>query len=84
MYKNGESHLLNFYQNSISRRFYHPLFATPHSVRPFNISEMSEQTYHTTRDNLRKPESRVAQQHGGKTPADSDVSKMKVAIAHGN
>jgi hypothetical protein len=43
---------------------------------------MSDQTYHTTRQDLRKEESRVSQQHGGKIPADSDVSNMKVRIHH--
>ncbi|KAJ5975669.1 hypothetical protein N7481_009376 [Penicillium waksmanii] len=41
---------------------------------------MSDQTYHTTRQDLRKEESRVSQQHGGKIPADSDVSNMKSII----
>lgn len=40
---------------------------------------MSEQTYHTTRQDLRKEESRTAHQSGGKTPADSDVSILKVS-----
>ncbi|KAJ5082401.1 hypothetical protein N7532_011444 [Penicillium argentinense] len=41
---------------------------------------MSEQTYHTTRQDLRKEEARLAQQHGGRVPADSDVSQMKSII----
>ena len=40
---------------------------------------MTENTYHVTRQDLRKTESRVAQQHGGKVPANSDVSAMKVS-----
>lgn len=40
---------------------------------------MSEQTYHTTRQDLRKAESRAAHQHGGENPADSDVSNLKVS-----
>lgn len=43
---------------------------------------MSEQTYHTTRQDLRKPESRVAAQHGGKTPSESYLSQMKVSQFH--
>lgn len=39
---------------------------------------MSEATYHTTRDDLRKAESRASNQHGGANPADSDVSALKV------
>ncbi|OGE56506.1 hypothetical protein PENARI_c003G07449 [Penicillium arizonense] len=41
---------------------------------------MSEATFHTTRQDLRKPESKVSRSHHGKTPADSDVSKMKSII----
>ncbi|KAJ5682540.1 hypothetical protein N7462_005705 [Penicillium macrosclerotiorum] len=41
---------------------------------------MSEQTFHATRQDLRKAESRAAQQHGGSNPADSDVSIMKSII----
>jgi len=41
---------------------------------------MSDATYHTTRQDLRKEETRTAQQHGGKIPADSDVSQMKVSF----
>ncbi|KAJ5883112.1 uncharacterized protein N7473_009998 [Penicillium subrubescens] len=41
---------------------------------------MSEQTFRTTRQDLRKDESRIAQQHGGKTPSDSNVSQMKSMI----
>lgn len=39
---------------------------------------MSDATFHTTRQDLRKEESKVAQQHGGVVPSDSDVSQMKV------
>ncbi|KAJ5167081.1 uncharacterized protein N7482_005862 [Penicillium canariense] len=41
---------------------------------------MTDQTFHKTRQDLRKPESRLARQHDGKVPADSDVSKMKSII----
>jgi hypothetical protein len=43
---------------------------------------MSEQTFHTTRQDLRKAESRIAQQHGGNTPSDSNLSQMKVSPSH--
>lgn len=42
---------------------------------------MSSSTFHTTRQDIRKDESRVAHQHDGKTPADSDVSQMKVRFS---
>ncbi|KAJ5091486.1 hypothetical protein NUU61_006356 [Penicillium alfredii] len=41
---------------------------------------MSEQTYHATRQDLRKAESRVANLHGGQNPADSNLSHMKSII----
>ena len=41
---------------------------------------MSDATFHTTRQDLRKEESKVAQQHGGVVPSDSDVSQMKVNV----
>ncbi|GLI71973.1 hypothetical protein PoHVEF18_000140 [Penicillium ochrochloron] len=41
---------------------------------------MSEQTFHTTRQDLRKDEARIAQQHGGKNPSDSKVSQMKSLV----
>ncbi|KAJ6109176.1 hypothetical protein N7486_001410 [Penicillium sp. IBT 16267x] len=41
---------------------------------------MSEATFHTTREQLRKPESKVSRSHGGKTPRDSDVSMMKSVV----
>ncbi|KAJ5618881.1 hypothetical protein N7510_002865 [Penicillium lagena] len=41
---------------------------------------MSEQTYHVTREDLRKPESRIADHHHGKPPSNSDVSAMKSLI----
>jgi hypothetical protein len=40
---------------------------------------MSDATYHTTGQDIRKAESKLAQSHGGKPPADSDVSQMKVS-----
>lgn len=40
---------------------------------------MSEATYHTTRQDLRKDEARVAGQNRGNPPANSDVSQMKVS-----
>ncbi|KAJ5204629.1 uncharacterized protein N7498_005508 [Penicillium cinerascens] len=44
---------------------------------------MSAPNIHTTRQDLAKEESRVAHQHGGKVPADSDVSQMKSIIDQG-
>ncbi|KAJ5561693.1 hypothetical protein N7535_003844 [Penicillium sp. DV-2018c] len=41
---------------------------------------MSESTFHTTTQDIRKAESKVAQSHGGNPPANSDVSKMKSII----
>ncbi|KAJ5291241.1 hypothetical protein N7478_000492 [Penicillium angulare] len=41
---------------------------------------MSDATFHTTRQDLRKEESKVAQKHGGVVPSDSDVSQMKSVI----
>ncbi|KAJ5937763.1 hypothetical protein N7454_004105 [Penicillium verhagenii] len=41
---------------------------------------MSDATFHTTRQDLRKEESKISQKHGGNVPADSDVSKMKSII----
>ncbi|KAJ5359537.1 uncharacterized protein N7496_011950 [Penicillium cataractarum] len=38
---------------------------------------MSDQNFHTTRQDLRKAESRIAQ-HGGNNPSDSKLSQMKV------
>jgi hypothetical protein len=40
---------------------------------------MSDATFHTTKQDIRKDESKIAQSHGGKTPANSDVSQMKVS-----
>ncbi|KAI9931912.1 hypothetical protein ASPWEDRAFT_493029 [Aspergillus wentii DTO 134E9] len=41
---------------------------------------MSDQTFHTTAQDLRKPESHIAKVQGGKTPKDSDVSMLKSVI----
>jgi cytoskeletal protein RodZ len=41
---------------------------------------MSDSTFHTTTQDTRKAESKVAQSHHGNPPADSDVSKMKSVI----
>jgi hypothetical protein len=40
---------------------------------------MADQTFHTTTQDIRKPESKVSQAHGGNIPKDSDVSAMKVS-----
>ena len=39
---------------------------------------MSESTFHTTREDLRKAESQLAQKNDGNVPADSEVSQIKV------
>ncbi|KAJ5852390.1 uncharacterized protein N7529_011775 [Penicillium soppii] len=41
---------------------------------------MSDSTFHTTAQDIRKAESKVSQTHGGNPPANSDVSKMKSVI----
>ncbi|CAG7916546.1 unnamed protein product [Penicillium olsonii] len=41
---------------------------------------MSDSTFHTTAQDVRKAESKVAQSHGGNPPANSDVSQMKSVI----
>ncbi|KAJ5627734.1 hypothetical protein N7490_009962 [Penicillium lividum] len=41
---------------------------------------MSDATFHTTKEQLRKEESKVSRSHGGVVPADSDVSIMKSII----
>lgn len=40
---------------------------------------MSDQTFHTTTQDIRKPESKVSQAHQGNVPKNSDVSAMKVS-----
>lgn len=37
-----------------------------------------EATYHVTKEDLRKAESRESKKHGGQIPTDSNVSAMKV------
>ncbi|EED21498.1 conserved hypothetical protein [Talaromyces stipitatus ATCC 10500] len=44
---------------------------------------MSSSNFHTTTQDLRKPESRVSKAHGGQTPADSDISVMKSVLDSG-
>ncbi|OJZ88505.1 hypothetical protein ASPFODRAFT_44194 [Aspergillus luchuensis CBS 106.47] len=41
---------------------------------------MSEQTFHTTIQDIRKPESHASHAHDGKTPKNSNVSAMKSII----
>ncbi|KAJ5161668.1 hypothetical protein N7492_007060 [Penicillium capsulatum] len=41
---------------------------------------MSDATYHTTRQDLRKAETKAAQQHGGANPSNSEVSQMKSIV----
>lgn len=40
---------------------------------------MSESTFYSTRQDLRKAESRLANLHGGNPPSNSTVSQMKVS-----
>ncbi|KAB8237369.1 hypothetical protein ETB97_001590 [Aspergillus alliaceus] len=42
---------------------------------------MSEQTFHTTTQDIRKPESKISQAHQGNPPKDSDVSAMKSVLS---
>ncbi|KUL88668.1 hypothetical protein ZTR_05171 [Talaromyces verruculosus] len=44
---------------------------------------MSSANFHTTTQDLRKPESKVSHAHGGKTPADSDLSGFKSVLDSG-
>ena len=41
---------------------------------------MSESTFHTTREDIRKAESKVSQKNDGNVPAESEPSLMKVSI----
>ncbi|CDM33142.1 hypothetical protein DTO013E5_5673 [Penicillium roqueforti] len=41
---------------------------------------MSDSTFHTTTQDIRKAESKLAQSHDGKPPANSDVSQTKSII----
>lgn len=43
------------------------------------IPTMSEATFHTTKDDLRKPESRTSRAHDGKNPPGTSLSAMKVS-----
>lgn len=39
---------------------------------------MSEETFHTTREDLRKAESKVSQKNDGNIPKDSEVAQTMV------
>lgn len=43
---------------------------------------MSDSTFHTTTQDIRKAESKLAQSHDGKPPANSDVSQTKVSYLY--
>ncbi|PLB43478.1 hypothetical protein P170DRAFT_513842 [Aspergillus steynii IBT 23096] len=45
---------------------------------------MSSNTFHTTTEDIRKAESKVANAHGGNIPKDSDVSAMKSVLENNN
>lgn len=48
---------------------------------PCHIPEtMSESTFHTTKEDIRKAESQVSNKNDGKVPAESEVSQMKVSL----
>lgn len=67
----GCSYHSNAFTNSVS--------ITP-PIPSAQIHTMSDSTFHTTAQDVRKAESKLAQSHGGKPPANSDVSQMKVSI----
>lgn len=39
---------------------------------------MSESTFHTTREDIRKAESKLSQKNDGNVPASSEAAQMKV------
>ena len=49
------------------------------SLEHTNFFAMTDATFHTTREDLRKAESKVSQKNDGNVPADSEVSLMKVS-----
>merc|ERR1712093_888115 len=53
-------------------------FIPQHTLR---VSKMSESTFHTTGEDVRKMESRESKFHDGKTPKDSDTSAMKSILS---
>ena len=57
-----------------------PNFPFPPLTFSTSSITMSDATYHTTRQDLRKAETKATQSHGGTNPSNSDVSQMKVRI----
>src|ERR1700712_5542906 len=41
---------------------------------------MSDSTFHLTKDDVRKPESKASQSNSGNVPADSDAAKLQSII----
>ena len=41
--------------------------------------DMSEETYHLTKEDIRKTESKASQAHRGNVPADSDAAGLQVS-----
>ncbi|KAF3398576.1 hypothetical protein F1880_006334 [Penicillium rolfsii] len=76
--KESQSQPINPPSSILSATFLQTLLPSKTSSK--TLFKMTEQTFHTTRQDLRKEESRIARQHGGKVPADSDVSQMKSII----
>jgi hypothetical protein len=68
-----------FLLNKLTLAYFEPLYPQyiKHSLHTPTY-KMSESTFHTTIQDLRKPESHVSHAHGGKTPKDSNISAMKV------
>lgn len=66
--------------HSNSRRY--QVFNPPSNQNPIQeiptIPTMSESTFHTTREDLRKAESQVSRKNNGNVPADSEVAQTKV------
>lgn len=46
------------------------------------MSAGGENTFHTTKEDIRKPESQDSKAHGGNVPAGSDTAAMQVGIHH--
>ena len=45
---------------------------------------MSDSTFHTTREDIRKAESKLSQANDGNVPASSEVAQMKVRRVFGS
>jgi len=47
-------------------------------VSPIKLPTISDSTFHTTHEDLRKAESKVSQNNDGNVPSESEPSQMKV------